>query len=182
VLTITIPLSESFDDESGQFLTEGVTLQFEHSLASLSKWEAKYEKPFLSREEKTVEESLYYYEDCMLLTKNPPAGIFENLTRNNVNDIHDYINGKHTATWFHEDKNKPRGASRQVVTSAVVYGWMTAMRIPFEAEKWHLNQLFDLIRVCNEQQKTPKKMGRADAARQQAQLNAQRKAQMGTRG
>lgn len=181
MLTITVPLSELFDEATGRFVIEGEQLQFEHSLTSLSKWEAKYERPFLSDKELTSEESLFYIEHCMLRTPNPPAGIFQKLTQKNVDAIEAYINGKHSATWFNDPKNAPRGR-RQVVTAAVIRSWMVQLNLPFEASDWHLNELFDLIRVVNEQQKQPKKMSRGDAARQQASLNAKRRAELGTRG
>lgn len=181
MLTVTVPLSESFNEATGEFITEGCDLDFEHSLVSLSKWESHYEKPFLNKEEKTSEEALFYFQKCMLLTKNPPEGIFQKLSKGNSEDLQNYINAKRTATWFNDPKNRPTNSS-QTITSAVIYGWMVHLEIPFETQHWHLNELFTLIRVCNEQRKPAKKMSRGDAARQQAALNAQRLTQMGTRG
>lgn len=180
MLTITVKLSESFDEATSEFITHGVELDLEHSLASLSKWESKFKKPFLSTDEKTDEETLFYIQSCMTITKNPREEIFQKLSKTNFDEIQTYITEKHGATWFAEQKGRP--GSRQIVTAAVIYGWMVQLRIPFETQHWHLNELFDLIRVCNEQSKPPKKMGRSDAARQQTALNAQRQAQMGTRG
>lgn len=182
MLEIHVLMSESFDEATGKFITESFTLELEHSLASLSKWEETFEKPFLTPEDKTSEETLFYIQNCMLRTKNSPAGIFGKLSQKNHDEIQEYINAKKTATWFNDPKNRPRGGSSQTITSEVIYGWMVALRIPFETQHWHLNKLFTLIRVCNEQSKPPKKMGRAEAARQQAQLNAKRQAEMGTRG
>lgn len=183
MLTLTVAVGdESFNELTSEFVnSKVVTLEFEHSLASLSKWESKFEKPFLGELEKTSEESLFYIEQCMLQTKIPPEEFSGKLLQQHYDQIHHYINAKNTATWFRElDTSKPR--SRQVITADVIFGWMTALRIPFDAQYWHLNRLFTVIRVCNEQTKQPKKMGRGEAARQQAALNAQRKAAMGTRG
>lgn len=181
MLTVSITLREAFDDESQRFVPlETYDLELEHSLVSLSKWESHFEKPFLGREEKTTEETLFYIQQCMPTGKIPPGEFLEKLSKENYEQIQKYINAKHSATWFREEKTV---GTRQIITSGVIYGWMVALRIPFEpAQNWHLNELFTLIRVCNEQQKPPKKMGRAEAARQQAQLNAQRQAQMRTRG
>lgn len=173
---------ESFDESTSTFVnSEYFTLELEHSLASLSKWESEFEKPFLGDGEKTPEESLYYIRDCMVQTKNPPEGIFDRLSENNFKQIQNYIDAKRTATWFNEPKNRPFG-TRKIITSAVIYGWMVSLRIPFETKDWHLRELMTLIKVCSEQQKQPKKMGRNEAARHQAALNAQRKQQMGTSG
>lgn len=183
MLEIKIPIGpESFDEASNKFVSpEYIQLDLEHSLVSLSKWESHYEKPFLSDNEKTVEETVFYIQNCMTLTKNPPEGIFQELSEAHFAQIQTYINAKRSATWFKERKGVGPG-SRQIVTSAVIYGWMVALKIPFETQYWHLNELFTLIKVCNEQRTPPKKMSRGDAARQQAALNAQRQAQLGTRG
>ena len=111
-----------------------------------------------------------------------PGGNFRKTFKYNFDDIQKYINGKGTATWFNEPKNRPLGPRNQIITAEVIYGWMVALRIPFETEGWYLNRLFTLIKVVNEQGKPPKKMGRAEAARQQAALNAKRRAEMGSRG
>lgn len=175
--------AEGFDEATNKFVnSDYITLDLEHSLASLSKWESEYEKPFLGEGEKTAEETEFYIRECMLVSKNSPVGIFDRLSKKNFDDIQNYINANRTATWFNEPKNRPMGSRQQVITSEVIYGWMVGLRIPFVAEDWYLNRLFTLIKVCNEQTKTPKKMGRAEAARQQAALNARRQQQMGTRG
>lgn len=180
MLVITVPLRLNFDEETSEFVTDGVKLELEHSLVSLSKWEFNFEKPFLSTGEKTIEETMFYIRECMLLTKDVPSEVFSNLTKENFEEIQNYINNKKSSTWFN-DSNKG-GASRQTITSAVIYGMMVSLRIPFETQYWHLNELLTLIRVCNEQNKPPKKMSREAAARQQAEINARRRAEMGTRG
>lgn len=180
MLVITVPLSESYNEATGEFLIEGIEVELEHSLASLSKWEEHYEKPFLSREEKTTEETLFYIHRCMPLVKNPPGKIPQEFSKANYDEIQNYINAKKSATWFADQKNRP--PSRQVITSEVIYGWLVELGIPFEAQYWHLNRLFTLVKVCNEQRKPPRKMGRGEAARQQAAINAQRQKQFGTKG
>lgn len=183
MLTLTIPLEETFDEETSSFVvTDVFELELEHSLVSLSKWEEKYEKPFLGGEEKTPEETLFYIQECMVVGKNPPGKIFQKFSKAHFDEIQSYINKKGTATWFNEPKNRPAGPRNQIITAEVIYGWMVALRIPFETEFWYLNRLFTLIKVVNEQRKEPKKMGRAEAARQQAALNAKRRAEMNSRG
>lgn len=183
MLAITVPLSESFDEATNTFIVDGFALELEHSLTSLSKWESHFKKPFLDAKEKTVEETLFYIQHCIVLTKNAPEEIFQKLSKENYEQIQTYINTERSATWFNEPKNQPGGRHQPTITSSVIYGWMVALRIPFEpTQHWHLSELFTLVKVCNEQQKPPKKMGRGEAARQQAALNAKRMAETGTRG
>ena len=147
MLTITIPAREMFDDKTQRFLsTKEQTLQLEHSLVSLSKWESKWNKPFLSKDEKTTEETLDYIR-CMTITQNVDPDIYNGLTSSNIESINKYIDAPMTATTFHNDNQKGRG--REIVTSELIYYWMISHNIPMECQKWHLNRLLTLIRVCN---------------------------------
>lgn len=180
MLTIIVGAEEVFDEATNEFLTQGgVELQLEHSLDSLSKWESKHERPFIDNKSKSGDELLSYFE-CMLLTKNPPEKILYELSQENLADIDAYINAKMTATWFSEAPGAP--VSRDVITADLIYYWMTVFKIPFECQYWHLNRLFTLIRVCNIKQAKPKKMSRSEAAQRNRELNAQRRAQLGTKG
>jgi len=169
-----------YNNSSQEFVMEGGTLlQLEHSLVSLSKWESKFEKPFLGTEDKT-EDELFEYVKCMTLTPDVPDEIYSQLSKENVEDINAYINKKMTATWFRDSPNAP--PTKDIITAELVYYWMTVFNIPFECENWHLNRLFTLIRVCNIKQAKPKKMSRAEAAAQQRELNAARRAKLKSHG
>ena len=183
MLQLTIGVSELFDETTSQFIqTEGTTIELEHSLVSLSKWESKFEKPFLVKDKKEANEILEYIK-MMTLTPNVNPEIYDQLTSSQYQQIDDYINAKMTATWFNEDKGPGRkGPARETITSELVYYWMVALTIPFECQNWHLNRLITLIRVCNIKNQPPKKMRRGDIASRNRELNAMRKAQMGTNG
>lgn len=180
MLVITVPGVESYDESLEKFVSIGdVTLELEHSLVALSKWESEFEKPFLGKGEKTSEETLAYIR-YMAGDKNPPGNFLQRLSKENLEAINAYMERKMTATWFSDQPGTPR--TREVITSELIYYWMTVFNIPFECETWHLNRLFTLIRICNIKQAKPKKMSRSELAARNRELNAQRKAQLGTRG
>lgn len=180
MLTIVVPGVELFDETANEFKTsEDFVLDLEHSLVSLSKWESIVEKPFLGPDEKTTEEILKYIE-CMAISTGVPSDVYLRLTNENIEAINSYINAKMTATWFNDEKNPSR--SREIVTAELIYYWMLTASIPFECEKWHLNRLFTLIRVCSLKNNPGKKLGRRDLAAQRTALNEQRRAQLNTRG
>lgn len=179
MLKIIVRGTEMFDDRAQEFTTEGdVVLELEHSLASLSKWESEFEKAFLGKEAKTPEEIVGYVR-CMCLADDTPPEVFYKLSRENFQEINAYIDARMTATWF---ADSPEPKTREVITAELIYYWMTAFNIPFECERWHLNRLFTLIRVCNVKQQKPKKMSRAEISQRNARLNAERRQRLNSTG
>lgn len=180
MLQITIPGAEYFDDAKQEFVYEKEqTLQLEHSLVSLSKWESKWKKAFLSGKDKSYEETLDYIK-CMTITKNVNPSVYSRLTNENLEQINSYISDPMTATYFPKDETKKN--SREVVTSELIYYWMIAMNVPPEYQKWHLNRLLSLIRVCEIKNAPPKKMGRKELMSRNAALNAARRKRLNTKG
>lgn len=180
MLRITIPGTEQFNDETQEFVTtKEQTLALEHSLVSLSKWESKWQKPFLDTTDRTPEEVIDYVR-CMTITQNVDPTIYYSLTPELMKTINDYIEAPMTATWFGDSKNaKP---NREVVTSEVIYYWMIALEIPFECQKWHLNRLLTLIQVCNIKNQPPKKMDRRTVMEKNRALNQARRSKFKSRG
>ena len=180
MLQITIPSVELWNEITMEFITsEETTLELEHSLVSLSKWESKWHKSFISRKELTDEEVLDYIK-CMTLTQNVNPEVYNYLTADNIKQINKYIEAPMTATTFSDNKNGK--TSREIVTAEVIYHWMIALNIPFECQYWHLNRLITQIRVCEIKNTPPKKKSAKETARQYAALNAARKKKLGTRG
>lgn len=178
MLNIVVPDQEFFNEETQEFFTlKGQTLQLEHSLVSLSKWESKWNKPFLSKNEKTLKETIDYIK-CMTITQNVKPYIYDMLTNENILDINKYIDSPMTATTFNV-QNTP---SREIITSEIIYYWMISLNIPLECQKWHLNRLLTLIRVCNLKNAPSKKMSKKEIISRNAALNAARRKKLNTKG
>lgn len=179
MLEITIPARELFDETTCEFTyMNEQTLRLEHSLVSLSKWESKWCKPFLSKEKKTLEETIDYIK-CMTLTQNVNDTVYQFLGNENINKINKYIESPMSATTFGPENSRP---NREIVTSELIYYWMIALNIPFECQKWHLNRLLTLIKVCSIKNQPPKKMSKGELMSRNAALNAARRKQLNTKG
>lgn len=181
MLQLTIsPPKELWDEEKEEFVkVKPQTLRLEHSLVSLSKWEARWGEVFLSKKEKTMEQAVDYIK-CMTLTQNVDPTIYRFLSKENFEAVNAYIDSPMTATHF---SNKAQGRpSREETTAEVIYWQMIALNIPFECQKWHLNRLLTLIRVCDIKNQPPKKMGKRQIMERNTDLNRQRLKQLGTRG
>lgn len=181
MLQIDVVIEEEFNEEDSSFITKTYPVYLEHSLVSLSKWESKYEKPFLAQDQKTEEQVLDYVS--MMVLNEVPTEIFLKITNEQFQEINQYITSKMSATWFNEPETAKRNS--QVVTSELIYYWMTSYQIPWEAERWHLNRLFTLIRVFNAEKSAvekPKKARTEGLAAQRRALNEQRKKELKTSG
>lgn len=180
MLQITIPAGEQWDEEKQEFLvTKKQILTLEHSLVSLSKWESKWRKPFLSKTPKTREEELDYVK-CMTITQNVDPAVYNFITNENMKQINEYIDSPMTAAWFSEEEKRKH--SNEQITSETIYYWMIALNIPFECQKWHLNRLLTLIRFCNAKNTPPKKKSMRDIMSRNAAINAANKKKYNTKG
>lgn len=181
MLTLVLEASELFDETTNTFTNvPEVSIDLEHSLFAVSKWEASFEKPFLSETEKTIGETAAYI-NCMAISPID-EGILNRLTPSHFRQVNVYIGSKQTATWFSED-SKPgrRRPPREVITAEIMYYWMVAAQIPWEAQHWHLNRLMTLVRVIDAKNQKPKKMSRKDAMAQHRAANLARREQRAAR-
>ena len=181
MLQIIIPLTKEGWDEVNEEFVEPIykTLCLEHSLVSLSKWESKWHKPFLSKAKKSYEEIVDYIK-CMTVTKNVDPEVYNHITSENMKQIDEYIEDPMTATTFSDDVSGKR--NREIITSEIIYYWMITLGIPFECRKWHLNRLLALIRVCNINNSPKKKMSASSIMARNAELNAARRKALNSKG
>jgi len=181
MLQLIIKGREYYDYSKQEFFNiQDQTLTLEHSLLSISKWESKWKKPFFKKEQKTQEESEDYVK-CMTITKNVDPKVYSCLDQEDYNKISAYIEDPMTATWFAEKPGSKKGSS-QTITAELIYFWMVSYNIPFECEKWHLNRLLTLIKVCEIKNTPSKKMSKRDIYSRNKTLNAARRKQYGTNG
>ena len=179
MLKIFVPSAELYDERTNRFVTiNGRELQLEHSLVSVSKWESKWKKPFLGMETKGREETIDYIR-CMTTSQNVDPNVYIGLTDENIEAVNRYIDDSMTATTF---RNNVKHPSRQIVTSEIIYYWMIALGIPMECQKWHLNRLLTLIRVCDEKNKPARNKSRKDIMAENRALNQMRRARSGSHG
>lgn len=133
----------------------------------------------MSKHKNLSHEEIIDYVKCMTITQNVRPEVYEVLTQDNIDAITAYIDAPMTATRFSKQNEPP---NREVVTSELIYYWMISLNIPFECQKWHLNRLLTLIRVCNIKNQPPKKMGKKALMSRNAALNAARRKQLNTTG
>lgn len=185
MLKIVVPpavIGEQFDEVKNEFIpitTKEQTLQLEHSLVSLSKWESKWRKPFLAAGKRTVEEMIDYVR-CMTLTQNVDPNVYQALTPQLLAEVSTYIDASMTATTFSKHGNRP--LNREVITSETIYYWMVSYQIPFECQKWHLSRLLTLINICNVKNGPQKKMSPREIRAQNRAINAANRRKWNTRG
>ena len=112
MLEITIPGVEQYDEAKNCFITtKEQSLRLEHSLVSLSKWEAKWHKPYLSKQPKTVLEQIDYIR-CMTLTQNVDPNVYTAITPRILEQVNAYINDSMTATTIRRGSDWRSSSSR----------------------------------------------------------------------
>lgn len=180
MLFLEIPTVENYNEFTNEFSTlKGKVLRVEHSLVSLSKWESKHCKPFLSDESKTLQETVDYII-FMTVTPNVNFELYRNVNQAVIDKVSKYIDAPMTATTFR--KNQSHKLNKDVVTAEIIYYWMITLGIPFECQKWHLNRLLTLINVCNIKNQPKKGLSGAQVLARNRAINTARRKQLNTRG
>lgn len=182
MLELVVPAREWYSEEIGEFInTKETKLFLEHSLLSVSKWEAKWKKPYMDEAEQTPEETIDYIR-CMTINKGVDPFIYYGLTDDMYKTIKDYIADPMTATTITNHNKSTRRISRGKTTSEMIYYWMVSYGIPFECQKWHLSRLMTLINVCIAKGSPDRKMPKNEIYKQNTALNKARRAQRHSKG
>lgn len=181
MLKLIIPPEDLFDEKNNKFIpVKGTTISLEHSLVSISKWEAKHHKIFLDDSYKKTPEEIIDYIKCMTLTQNVDPLVYMILKPSAIQKIQEYISDPMTGTHFNEDNikkiNNKSTRNDEKMSSEMIYYYMVASQIPFECQKWHINRLLTLIRICGLKNQEPKKMSKSDLASKYRSVNAARRA------
>lgn len=185
MLVIDIPERELYDPEAEEFFSIKPTrLTLEHSLLSIRKWESAWKKSFLKNleERKLGPLEMKDYIRCMTVNQGVDLNVYRSLTDKEIKCVMDYMNDPFSATTFsNADPNAGKG-KKETITAELIYFWMSSFQIPFECEKWNLNQLMNLIRIASIKNQPSKKMSKRDIMKKNSSLNAARRAKMGTSG
>lgn len=184
MLQVIVHSSEHYDEANNEFIEiKEQTLQLEHSLISISKWESIWNTSFLNHDNFTNEEFISYVK-CMNISKAVDDKVYRSLNSKNIKQIRDYMNASMTATWFSNEgpDNVKKGKNREIITSEIIYYLMITYQIPFECQKWHINRLLTLIKVCSVKSQDSKKMGKRETMKKNAALNSARRSKYNTKG
>lgn len=184
-LELDVVSRHNFDGARNQFLPVKVHLSMCHSLVSISKWEEKYQRPFLVSDDDKTQEELLDYISMMVVNKLPRATLDEaisHITAEQMGLINNHIASRASATTFSDSGTG--SSTSEIITAELIYYMMFANGIPKECEMWHINRLLALIRIFgikNSPEKS-KKLSQAEIMARNQKLNAERRAQWGTSG
>lgn len=180
MITIDLGTLEYYDSEKNEFVyEEGGKVRFEYSLKMLYEWEGKWKKAFLKGNKNlTTEEAVDFY---IMMALDPIDKKF--MTGEAMETLSKYVNDPQTATTFADGQNGNTSPSKgKIFTSEELYAMMITSNVPLDFENRNLNRLITILRVISVQNTPPKKMSKNDIYRQNAALNAERKARLNTKG
>lgn len=147
VLDLYVPGKEFWNSELQEFIyTKDITLHLKHSLVSLTRWEQHYKRRFLDDGPKNEEEYRFYIQ-CMTLNKDVDPLVYTVLQEDDIKKVTDYLHDSMTATTLPKQNNNHSNSEK--LSSELIYYYMSALNIPFECEKWFLNNLIILISIAS---------------------------------
>ena len=173
VLDLYVPGKEFWNSELQEFIyTKDITLHLKHSLVSLTRWEQHYKRRFLDDGPKNEEEYRFYIQ-CMTLNKDVDPLVYTVLQEDDIKKVTDYLHDSMTATTLPKQNNNHSNSEK--LSSELIYYYMSALNIPFECEKWFLNNLIILISIASIKNNPQEKKSRPSWSSIRA-LNAARNA------
>lgn len=188
MLIIKVPAQKRqyWNEETEQFVyfnvEEDVTLELEHSLRSISRFEEHYHEryfdfnnPKVYPQKSFTEEQIFYYFKCMTMNGEYPDDVYKCLTQDDIRQIVNYMNDSHTATIINDKDTK--SANNELTSSELIYYWMCSAQIPWEAQDWHINRLLTLIHIFGIKNGDHKKKSTKDTAMDYRRLNEKRLAE-----
>lgn len=187
-LKLHIPAYEDLWDERNQrfISTKEADIVLEHSLVSISKFEQKWKRAFLSNKPLTDEQIIDYITRCMVISSfNNDTSVYRSLLAfpDLVKQINDYMNDSMTATVINNGKiTAQQHYKNKVITSEEIYYLMASNNIPIEFQKWHLNRLLALLKVFEVKNAPPKSRSKSDMIRDYAAINKANRAKFHTKG
>lgn len=175
MLTIHVSDVEMYDNYYNEFKTiAGGTFVFEHSLRAIALWESEWCIPFMTTKYTDAQLMSYYVYMCL-----SPGFTEQHLIPEVAQQISEYIDKPRSATRIQNEVQKP---SRMVMTSEVIYGLMSAAKVPYDCDLWNIHRLMNLLNVISIQNTPKKKMSRQDVYKQNIELNEKRKREYNTKG
>lgn len=180
MLTIITQGREYFDDSQRvtKRYNDGKVIELEDSLYSRARWEEEFKRPFGTTE--MLGEEVYRY--IQLMVTNGVRLEYNDLTSEDLESINEYISQKHTATTITRPPSSGGTGGGKVITTEQMYAAMCIGQVPWEAQYWNITRLQTLLDVIHEMTSEKKKKTRSEILRENAELNAQRRRELNTKG
>ena len=174
MISFYIPGEEAFDETTEEIIeTDSVELNFEHSLKSISIWEAKYKRSFLMNGPSEELETLDYLS--MMCTNADISPIYLKMHPEIIIGLDEYIKDPHTATVVKTDNSS---TNNMVMTSEVIYAYMANGQIPFSCDEWNINNLLKVISVLGALNGPKKSKSMTDIYEENRRLNQESRAKL----
>lgn len=119
-----------------------------------------------------------YYQDMMISDHDP--NLVYGLSPEQQDELTIYINTPQTASSV--PKTGPQRRNTETITSELIYYWLSALKLNWEAQHWHLSRCMMLIEIAGYKQAPAKKRNPREVLTDWAQQNEERKKKFGISG